>query len=262
MLRDKKILKIIIKMFSKYGIIADTENIVDNERKEYVSINEILYLINQLITLYILKTAIEGIEEIKRFNEEMYYTDLKYKSKLKQVFCYIFDDVKYDPKIYDKETEKEEYYINCRKEIVDYINKRNDLFEQVNNKFLYNKKYDVIEYKQQNYKILSILWRNYTESLTASRFEKSKKPSICPICHMPYYKTSNNQKRCSKHSRDEICKQEKQELYDKILETYNNYKLDKKIKKEIEDKILNKKNIREIKKDDLRRLLEKLKSQK
>ena len=79
---------------------------------------------------------------------------------------------------------------------------------------------------------------------------------------MPYYKTSNNQKRCSKHSRDEICKQEKQELYDKILETYNNYKLDKKIKKEIEDKILNKKNIREIKKDDLRRLLEKLKSQK
>ena len=73
---------------------------------------------------------------------------------------------------------------------------------------------------------------------------------------MKYYvKSCNNQKRCSEHSRDEICKQEKQEMYDKVLEIYDNNRLNKNIKKEIEEKVLNVKNIRQVKKEDLRELL-------
>lgn len=254
MLQDKDILKIIVKLFKKYGMIVDTDNNSEHIGNDYVSVKELLYLVNQLVSLYILKIAVDGIEEIKRYNDMMIISDLKYKSKLNQVFDYIFYNVKYDPKIYEKK-EKEQYYKVCKNKIVEYINRQNILFEKANKKFIYDEKNDEIKYKQQDYKLLPMLWSNYTESLTAHKYKNHKNPSICPICHKPYYKTSNNQKRCSKHSRDEICKQEKQEMYDKVLEIYDNNRLNKNIKKEIEEKVLNVKNIRQVKKEDLRELL-------
>ena len=44
-------------------------------------------------------------------------------------------------------------------------------------------------------------------------------------------------------------------MYDKVLEIYDNNRLNKNIKKEIEEKVLNVKNIRQVKKEDLRELL-------
>ena len=267
---DKTILEKIIEIFNEYGCIVDEDISINNDKDIYFNKISILKLCNQLLIIYVLTTVWNGIIGIGDYHyyEYEYSNYHNYEKKLPQEFInsfsYVIKKIPLNHHIYKKEiTDKErnEFCKCCKSEIVEYINKKSQIFTQATKRnFIYNYEKDTISYEYRDLNLLELIWDTLTKSMCSE--EKSKRYAICEICNERFVKTGNNQKRCPKHNRDKICKQDKLEKHNELVEISSNMEIeDETLKKQVTN-ILDTKEIRKINKKELENVLEQIKSQK